>query len=71
MITIWPFPDKVIENIAKRELKAIIFPEMNMGKIVRETERVAGKSTEVISFPKPGVELHKPKEIYNLIRRVI
>jgi len=70
LITIWPFPDKVIENIAKRKPKAIIFPEMNMGKMVREVKRVAGERTKVISFPKPGVELHKPKEIYNLIRRV-
>jgi 2-oxoglutarate ferredoxin oxidoreductase subunit alpha len=71
LITIWPFQDKVIKDIAKKKPKAIIFPEMNMGKMVREAERAVGGRTDVISLPKPGVELHKPREIYDLIRRVI
>ncbi len=71
LITIWPFPDIVIKDIAKKKPKAIIFPEMNMGKMVREAERAVGGMADVISLPKPGVELHKPREIYDLIRRVI
>jgi len=71
LITLWPFPDRVIKDIVMRKPKAIIFPEMNMGKMVREVERAAGGKTEIILFPKPGVELHKPVEIYNLIRRAI
>ena len=71
LITIWPFPDKVIKDIAKKKPKAIIFPEMNMGKMVREAERAVGGRADVISLPKPGVELHRPTEIYDLIRRVI
>lgn len=71
LITIWPFQDKVIKDIAKKKPKAIIFPEMNMGKMVREAERAVGGRADVISLPKPGVELHKPREIYDLIRRVI
>ena len=71
LITIWPFQDKVIKDIAKKKPKAIIFPEMNMGKMVREAERAVGGRADVISLPKPGVELHKPSEIYDLIRRVI
>ncbi len=71
LITLWPFPDRVIKDLVMRKPKAIIFPEMNMGKMVREVERAAGGKTEIISFPKPGVELHKPTEIYDLIRGVI
>jgi len=71
LITIWPFQDKVIKDIAKKKPKAIIFPEMNMGKMVREAERAVGGRADVISLPKPGVELHRPTEIYDLIRRVI
>jgi 2-oxoglutarate ferredoxin oxidoreductase subunit alpha len=71
LITIWPFPDIVIKDIAKKKPKAIIFPEMNMGKMVREAERAVGGRADVISLPKPGVELHRPTEIYDLIRRVI
>ena len=71
LITLWPFPDRVIKDIATRKPKALIFPEMNMGKMVREAQRAAGGRTEIISLPKPGVELHKPGEIYNAIRGVI
>ncbi len=71
LITIWPFQDKVIKDIAKKKPRAIIFPEMNMGKMVREAERAVGGMADVISLPKPGVELHRPREIYDLIRRVI
>jgi len=71
LITLWPFPDRVIKDLVMRKPKAIIFPEMNMGKMVREVERAAGGKTEIISFPKPGVELHKPTEIYDLISGVI
>jgi len=71
LITLWPFPDRVIKDLVMRKPKAIIFPEMNMGKMVREVERAAGGKTEIISFPKPGVELHKPTEIYDLIKGVI
>ena len=71
LITLWPFPDRVIKDIVMKKPKAIIFPEMNMGKMIREVERAAGGKTEIIAFPKPGVELHKPGEIYDLIRRTI
>jgi 2-oxoglutarate ferredoxin oxidoreductase subunit alpha len=70
LITLWPFPDPHLKRIASEGAKAIIVPEMNVGKMVREVERSVGGEAEVISFPKPGVELHRPDEIYNLIRRV-
>jgi len=71
LITLWPFPDRVIKDVVMKQPKALIFPEMNMGKMIREVERAAGGKTEIIPFSKPGVELHKPGEIYSLIRRAI
>ena len=70
LITLWPFPDPYLKRVVSEGPRAIIVPEMNVGKMVREVERAAGGKVEVISFPKPGVELHRPDEIYNLIRRV-
>jgi len=70
LITLWPFPDPYLKRVVSEGPRAIIVPEMNVGKMVREVERVVGGKVEVISFPKPGVELHRPDEIYNLIRRV-
>ena len=70
LITLWPFPDSYLKRIADKIPKGIIVPEMNVGKMVREVERSVGTHVEVLSLPKPGVELHRPSEIYNLIRKV-
>lgn len=71
LITIWPFPDQAIRDTVGNGLKAVVVPEMNLGQVAREVTRAIQGGAEVISLPKPGVELHKPKEIYDLLRRVI
>lgn len=70
LITLWPFPDKYVREVAER-VKTIIVPEMNMGKIVREVSRAVEGKAKVQSFPKPGIEVHTPKEIKDKIRGVI
>jgi 2-oxoglutarate ferredoxin oxidoreductase subunit alpha len=67
MRILWPFPEKVIEQIALR-VKKIVVPEMNIGKMVREVERVVGGRTKVVSLPKLGGEMHTPLEILKAIR---
>ena len=64
---LWPFPDAVIEKIS-RKAKKIIVPEMNVGKIVREVERIAACRCEVVSLPKVGGELHTPTEILEILK---
>jgi len=64
---LWPFPEKIIEAVAQRA-ERIIVPEMNMGKIVREVERVVAGRAQVISLPKLGGEVHTPAEIFSAIR---
>jgi len=66
MRILWPFPDKAIERVA-RQAKRIIVPEMNMGKMCREVERVVAGRAEVISLPKLGGEVHTPSEILKAI----
>jgi len=65
--TLWPFPDPVIAKIS-RKVKRMIVPEMNVGKIVQEVERVGGCHAEVISLPKVGGELHTPAEILEALK---
>jgi len=65
--TLWPFPQKVIDRLC-RHARRIIVPEMNMGKIVREVERVVAGRAEVISLPKLGGEMHTPAEIFEAIQ---
>ena len=67
LVTLWPFPEKRIEEISDRS-KAIIVPEMNCGQIVREVERVA-KDTPVHFLSKIGGEPPNPSEIAEVIRR--
>jgi len=64
---LWPFPERVIDRLC-RQVKKIIVPEMNMGKIVREVERVAAGRTEIISLPKLGGEMHAPSEIFEALK---
>jgi 2-oxoglutarate ferredoxin oxidoreductase subunit alpha len=60
--TLWPFPEKPIQRLAKTAEK-IIVPEMNLGQIFYEVKRVACQ-TEVIPLNKiGGGELITPEEI--------
>ncbi len=63
---LWPFPDKVVDRIARR-VRRIIIPEMNRGKICREVERVVAGRAEVLPLPKLGGEVHTPSEILKAI----
>lgn len=40
--TIWPFPEKAVEELAD-SVERIIVPEMNLGQLALEVERVAGR----------------------------
>jgi 2-oxoglutarate ferredoxin oxidoreductase subunit alpha len=42
LLTIWPFAEDVIARIA-RTAKRIIVPEMNLGQLALEVERIAGR----------------------------
>jgi 2-oxoglutarate ferredoxin oxidoreductase subunit alpha len=65
LVTIWPFPDERVADIAK-QVKGIVVPEMNCGQIVREVERAA-KTTPVTFLSKLGEEPHRPDEILEAI----
>jgi 2-oxoglutarate ferredoxin oxidoreductase subunit alpha len=61
--TIWPFADKAVAKLAK-SAERIIVPEMNLGQICHEVQRVACKS-EVVPLNKiGGGELITPEELF-------
>ena len=68
LITVWPFPEKYIANLAPK-IKSFIVPEINMGQIVLEVERCSKGKTNVISVPHAGGGLHEPKNLLEIIRR--
>ncbi|MGD8546128.1 MAG: 2-oxoacid:acceptor oxidoreductase subunit alpha [Candidatus Bathyarchaeota archaeon] len=61
--TIWPFPDRIIRNLAEKAAK-IFVPELNLGQIVKEVERAVDGAAEVIPLNKiGGGELITPEEM--------
>lgn len=60
--TIWPFPDEPVRKLSETA-ERIIVPEMNLGQVCREVQRVACES-EVIPLNKiGGGELITPEEL--------
>ncbi|MFZ5651744.1 MAG: 2-oxoacid:acceptor oxidoreductase subunit alpha [Bacillota bacterium] len=66
--TIWPFPDEKIVELAA-QVRTIILPELNIGRMVNEVKRAIGSKVEVVSLPKLGGLLHTPGEIMAEIER--
>ena len=69
LMTIWPFADKVVKNLAQK-VKKILVPEMNYGQLVLEVERAAGGQAKVISLPKYNTEIFTPQEICAAIEKL-
>jgi len=70
MITVWPFPEDHIRMVAARvaaRVKAFVVPEINMGQIVREVERVAAGRAKAIPVPHAGGSVHRPEDILQAI----
>lgn len=63
--SVWPCPDEKIREMAE-DAHTVIVPEMNIGKYVREIQRVL-PDKNIISMPKLGGELHSPDEILDRI----
>ncbi len=66
-LTIWPFPDKAVKELAKR-VKAIIVPELNLGQMVNEVERCS-KNAEVVGIHRVDGEPITPAQILEVIKK--
>jgi 2-oxoglutarate ferredoxin oxidoreductase subunit alpha len=64
--TVWPFPEQPVRELAGR-VKAMIMPEINLGQMVLELERVAGGKCPVTLLPHAGGSIHSPKRILGAI----
>ena len=66
LITAWPFPEKQIIELSKK-VKAFVFPELNLGQMVLEVERLSAGRTKVVPVPHVGGTVHEPEAIFNKI----
>lgn len=67
LVTVWPFPDKRIDEIAG-SIKAFIVPEINAGQIALEVERCAHGKAKTVLLPHMGGGVHRPEVIFDAIR---
>ncbi len=68
LITIWPFPDEQIDQIAEK-VKAIFIAEINSGQVTKEVQRVVKGKAKVHGLLKLGGAIHTPTEIVEEIER--
>jgi 2-oxoglutarate ferredoxin oxidoreductase subunit alpha len=64
--TLWPFPEKALKAAAAHA-KTIVVPEMNLGQLALEVERVSGCGARVVRVGKVNGELFRPEEVYAAI----
>ena len=68
-VTLWPFPEEAVRQAAARARK-VIAPEMNMGQLALEIERLAGGADKVVRINRVDGEPITPDEIAARIREV-
>ena len=66
---LWPFPAARIRELCK-QVKVFIMPEINMGQMVLELERVVSGQAKVVSIPHAGGSVHEPETILKKIIEV-
>jgi 2-oxoglutarate ferredoxin oxidoreductase subunit alpha len=69
-VTIWPFPEERMIELSKK-VKTILVPEMNLGQMVLEVERICGKHTKIEKLNKVNGEIIYPEEITAKIEEVL
>jgi len=68
LVTVWPFPEKKIAELAKR-IKAFVVPELNMGQVVHEVQRCAEGAAPAYLVPHAGGSVHRPEQILEVIEK--
>jgi len=69
-LTMWPFPEKRVAELAD-QAKAIVCPEMNLGQMVREVERVAKGNCTVAHIGRVDGEPINPGQIIDQVKEVL
>ena len=70
LITAWPFPEKEILQLSKK-VKAFVVPELNLGQMVLEVERLANGRCRTIPVPHVGGTVHDPSVIFKKIQEAV
>jgi 2-oxoglutarate ferredoxin oxidoreductase subunit alpha len=69
LVTLWPFADGRVKS-ACEGAKAVIVPEMNLGQVIREVQRVVRKDIPIAGVNKVNSQAITPVEILGKIEEV-
>jgi 2-oxoglutarate ferredoxin oxidoreductase subunit alpha len=70
MVTVWPFPEKRIRELAGR-VGALIMVEMNYGQVFLEMDRCAAGQCRTFLVEHAGGTVHDPEDIYKTIKEAV
>jgi 2-oxoglutarate ferredoxin oxidoreductase subunit alpha len=70
LVICWPFPESLFREMASK-IKAFVFPELNMGQMVRELDRAVSGKARIIPVPHAGGTVHEPEIILNAILEAV
>jgi 2-oxoglutarate ferredoxin oxidoreductase subunit alpha len=68
-ITLWPFPERRIAELAG-QAKAMIIPEMNLGQMILEVERIVKGACDLHGIGRVDGEPITPSQIMEKIKEV-
>jgi 2-oxoglutarate ferredoxin oxidoreductase subunit alpha len=69
LLTVWPFPDSRIRELAVDGVKGFVVPEVNYGQIAGEVERCS-VGRDVLSVGVMGGAVHRPEMILEAIEEM-
>lgn len=69
-ITLWPFPSKIISEVAKTK-KKILVVEMSMGQMVEDVKLAVEGKTKVYFYGRAGGVVPGAKELLDEIKRIL
>jgi len=68
-ITLWPFPNEAIRELAKTVKHYLVF-EMNMGQMIEDVQLALEGKGEVSFYGRPGGVVPTPDEVSRVISRL-
>lgn len=69
-VTLWPFPEARVAELGKK-VKAIVVPEMNLGQMILEVERVVKSSCALAGVNRVDGEPINPGQIIDKVKEVM
>src|SRR5438477_11047801 len=66
LISAWPFPEDRLRNLSKY-VKTFVVPELNLGQMVQEVERVTARHARTIGVTHAGGGVHSAEDILSAI----